>query len=152
MGYSEGEALILTQVQAVSGFAASTGNTSRGKYGILNQGRSSVYAILHPGPFEVAFVAPKTVHTDWTTIVEIWQRYKDDGSSLTDLEANVQLLLTRLNLYRHMADTTGGILDAMATVGGDILEMTAEGGKGPIWLKQEVTVAWKEESAISPAE
>jgi hypothetical protein len=150
VSYSAGEALILTQVQAVSGFG--TTNTSRGKYAILNSGNAAVYAILHPGPFEAAFAAVKTVHTDWNTIIEVWQRYKDDGTTLTNLEANVQAILTRLNLYRHMADTTNSILDAVATVGGDVIEMTAEGGGGPIWLKQEVIVAWKEESLISPAE
>ena len=145
-----GEALILTQVQAVSGLG--TTNTSRGKFGILNTGNAAAYAILRPGPFENAFVAPKCVHTDWTTVIEVWQRYKDDGTTLTNLEANVQAILTRLNLYRHMADTTNSILDATAKIGGDVLEMMSQDGGGPLWLKQEVIVAWKEESIITPAE
>lgn len=150
MSYSAGEALILTQVQNVSGFSAN--NTSRGKYGILNTGKAAVYAILRPGPFENAIVAPLTVHTDWTTIVEVWQRYKDDGSTLTDLEGNVQAILTRLNLYRKLADTTNSIVDAVANIGSEPVEVTAQGGGGPLWLKQEITVSWKEETSITPAE
>ena len=114
LSYADGEALALTQIQAVSGFAASIGNTSRGKYGILNTGKAAVYAILRPGGFQRMWMAPKCVHTDNSTIVEVWQRYKDDGTTLTDLEANVQLILARLDLYRHMGDTQNKVLDAVA--------------------------------------
>ena len=152
MSYSEGEALALAQVQAVSGFAASIGNTSRGKYGILNTGKAAVYAILRPGGFQRMWMAPKCVHTDYSTIVEVWQRYKDDGTTLTDLEANVQLILARLDLYRHMGDTQNKVLDAVAQASPEVMEMMTEDGRGPIWLKQEVTIVWKEESIVSPAE
>lgn len=152
MAYSDGEALVLTQVQAVSGFAASIGNTSRGKYGVLNSGKAAVYAILRPGPFERIWMAPLCVHTDYTTIIEMWQRYKDDGTTLTDLEANVQLILARIDQYRKLGDAQNKVLDAVASSSPEVMEMMAEDGKAPIWLKQEVTIAWKEESIVAQAE
>ena len=151
MTYSAGEALVLTVLQSASGFSAA--NTSRGKWGIRNKGTAAFYGIIRPGPFmrDNNSVGGKIVQTNWTTVIEVWQRYKEEGTSLTDLEANVAAVIAVFDPKRKLGDTTNTVQDAMITSGADVMEI-GEPGQGPNWLKQEVSVVWKEETSVTLAE
>ena len=149
MSYSAGEALILTQLQAVSSFSST--NTSRGKWGLLNTGKSDHYGIIKPGAFEREQGAMSMNQTTWQTIIQIWQRYKDDGDSMTNLETHIWNILARFDQYRKAADTTGTIVDVFANRGGEMQEMWNKDG-GLSWLKQEITITWLEQDNITYAE
>lgn len=145
MGYAAGEARLLTIVQATSGFSSS--NTSRADWGILNKGRASVYAVVvHAGTASDFFTLAcyRDVHT---AAVEIWQRYVNDGSTATNLQANVDAVRAKINTYRHGSDSSGATLDFGAVETGEIEEMWNRSG-GPHWLRQIIRVQWQE--LVSP--
>ena len=151
MSYSAGEALILTLVQAATNF--SSASTSRGKWGILNRGQSTsaAYAIAKPGPSEITWLSPTTYQARHVTIIQVWQRYKDDGDSLTNLEARVDNILTKLMPSRTLGDTTNSISGATVTSLGEVEEMWTKKGVGPAWLKQNVVIQWDEEVTVTNA-
>lgn len=145
--YSNGEAALLALIQTVTGYTSA--NTSRGKWGILNTGKSNTYAILKPGRFgRRRFVTPRTVETPWSTIIQVWQRYKDDGTSMTDLEANAALIMAKVDADPNLSDSTGTVLDSNLTTGEIVQEMWKRGG-GPAWLMWELTVEWTEQSIVT---
>lgn len=148
MSYPAGEALALTQLQQVSGFSAN--NTSRGKWKMLSSGKSDHYGILKPGSFKIS--DRSQIGTLWRTIVMIYQRYKDDGTSLTDLEANVDAVILRFRQYRKLADTTGTISDSSVVEGSEVTEIWNKGANGPAWLRQDITIEWSEENHVTYAE
>lgn len=146
--YSDGEALILTQLQAVSGF--SSANTSRGKWGILNDGISRVYGIVKPGSFNREQVAMSVNLSVFQTIIQVWYRYKDDDT-LTLLESSVSSIINRFDQYRKLADTTNTIVEAFVKEGREVEEMWTKDG-GLSWLKQDLIVEWQEHDGVSYAE
>ena len=95
MTYTAGEALLLTVVQGCTGFGST--NASRANWLVLNSGKSDHYVILRPGPFGIEWISPTNYVANYTTVVELWQRYKDDGSSQT-------------SLYGHIANLMAGIM------------------------------------------
>lgn len=147
MSYSAGEALILARVQAITGYTL--GNTSRGDWGILNHGKAATYAIIRPGPFVRMWEGSTSNIATWTTIVEIWQRYTDDSTTLTNLEANVANVIAGIDAYKRMGDTTGFLIDFSLTSGSEVLSKWEKGGNGPAWLSQELSVTWKEEVDVT---
>lgn len=148
--YSQGEALVLAQLQAVSGFSAE--NTSRGKWGILNTGKSAFYGIIKPGPVATRFMTGTAKGWDYGTLIQIWQRYKDDGTTLTDLEARVELVKARFDAYRLLGDTSGSIENSEVTALSEVQERWKRGNNGPSWLMQEITITWKEQAIVTFAE
>lgn len=148
MGYSDGEALALTQLQNVSGFTSA--NTSRGKWGLLNTGNSDHYGILKPGKWRKS--DRSQIGTIWQTIIAVYQRYKDDGTSLIALEANAAAIKLRFEQYRKLGDATGNISDSEPISGSEVTEVWTKGGNGPSWLKQEITIEWSEENHVTYAE
>ena len=89
--------------------------------------------------------------TTYQTIIQVWQRYKDDGDTLLDLEANIDLIIARFDQYRKLADTTNTLLDATLTNGGQVEEMWNQAG-GLSWLKQELIITWLEYDQVTYAE
>lgn len=145
--YANGEAALLALIQTVTGYSSS--NTSRGKWGILNTGKSNTYAILKPGRFGGRqFAAPTCVQTTWSTVIQVWQRYKDDGTSMTDLEANVAKIIAKIDADPNLGDSTGTVLDSNLRSGEVVQEMWRNGG-GPAWLMWELTVEWTEQSIVT---
>lgn len=149
MSYLAGEALVLTQLQAVTGFSST--NTSRGKWGILNSGKSDNYGIVKPGAFSRTEIAMSANLTNWQTIIQVWQRYKDDGVTLTDLETLTDAVISRFDQYRKLGDTTGAIVESFITGGGEAQEMWNKSG-GLSWLKQDLIVTWQEHTNVSYSE
>src|SRR3990167_6247132 len=119
--YPEGEVLILTKLQSVTGF--NSNNTGRGKWGLLNSGRDDNYGILKPGIFDREQIAMSANQSKFITVIQVWQRYKDDVDSLTTLETHVKNILAYFDKWRKVADTTGTIVDVFIRQGREIEEM-----------------------------
>jgi len=151
MSYQTGEANWLTRLQAMSQFTGN--NSARGKWGLMNRGADNQYAILKPGPAERVMISSIVRQNTWRTIIQLWQRYKDDGTSMTDLEALVSAVLTELDKYRFIgAGADAAIQDANITEVRETQEIRATPSGGPLWLMVELVGEWNEEETISPAE
>jgi len=85
------------------------------------------------------------------TVIQVWQRYVDDGDSLTNLEGHVKNVITRFDAYPQLGDTTGTIVEAMITDGREAEEQWTKDG-ALVWLKQDLIVTWREQDVISYAE
>ena len=149
MSYAAGETLALTVLQSVTGFAST--NTSRGKWGILNSGASDHYGILKPGAFERTQGAMSMNISTFQTIVQVWQRYKDDGDTLTSLEAHVDNILAAFDAKRKIGDTTGTIVDAFMGEGREVTERWAKDG-ALAWLSQDLVLTWQEHNNVTYSE
>lgn len=149
MAYAEGEALALTVLQGVEGFSPE--NTSRGKWGILNSGGSDHYGILKPGAFEREQVAINTNGSNYQTIIQVWQRYRDDGDTLISLEKYVAEILEVFDQERKLADTTGTIIDSFINAGREVTERWNKDG-GLVWLSQDLILDWIEHDSVTYTE
>lgn len=152
MTESAGLTLIETQVKAVTGFNGTPTNVSISKWGILNSGISDHYAVIRPGPAERPRLTMRIRDQQYRTVIEVWQRYKDDGTTLTSLLTHVNNITARLDKYRKLADTTGTIRNADASSLGDVTEQWRDNADGPSWLKREINVDWTEETNVTYAE
>jgi len=149
MSYKTGEKLIEAQIHDVAGFDSS--NVTRGDWKLLNSGYSDHYAILKRGETAYEWVG-KSHAENHRTIIEIWQRVKDDQASYDLLNDYVDVVKDRLDSYRKLADTTGTLRDANLTSAGNITEQWRNNADGPAWLKIELYVDWTEENYVTFAE
>lgn len=148
MSYADGEAKVLTLLQGMDDFDRR--NSARGNWKPLNSGASDHYAIVKPGPFAVA---PETLGggtsvTTWRTLVEVWQRWVDDGPTVVALEALVGAVIAHLERYPSL---DGAALFAWVAGGGEMQQRWLKEG-GPMWAVQEVYVDWQEERFVAVAE
>ena len=146
MSYSAGEALLLTRVQACTGFSST--NTARAKWGLLDSGASDHYAILKAGRTDITWITLKDYQVTYRTIVQVWQRYVDDGVTSTNLYGYVANLFAILS-YPHLA---GGLVDSTIESISEVQERWKAGSDGPQWLMQEIEVSWVEQTEVSFAE
>lgn len=145
MSYSTGEAALLTVIRTISGFTAA--NTSRGKWGVLNQGKAAYYVILRNGGWSTEYSSFTNLQTRYRTAVEVWQRYRDDGTTYTDLLGHVNDLKVGIEPER-LFNGAAGVIDATVREAGEPTEMWNKGG-GPAWLKQEFIVEWLYELEVN---
>lgn len=145
--YADGEKLIATKVKYCEKFGPD--NVTQCNWKVLNTGKADHYAILRPGPFDIEWLTPTVYRGNYTTIVEVWQRYKDDGVSQNNLYLLIGYLMTGLQPERFMDDTTGTIQDATISGSGAVAEMWNRGGRGPAWLKWEINVNWKQQVEVT---
>ena len=146
MGYPDGEAAILTRLQAVSGFDAD--NTSRGDWRILNSGASRQYGILRMGPWVNPTQAMTTIRPEYRTVIELFYRLKDDSTTATGLQGVIEDVTASLVTYRKMGDSTN-VLRARVSGGGEMQE-TVVGNT--TFFKSEVYIDWQAQNAITYAE
>lgn len=149
MSYYAGELLILAQVQQATGFTAN--NVVIGKWNVLNQGTARNYVIIKRGAFARSQAAMSTNEATWQTILQVWERYKDDGETYNLLMQDVDNVIARLDQYRKAGDTTGKIIDVFLSAGREPEEMWNKSG-GLSWLKQDLVVTWKEHTEVTYAE
>jgi hypothetical protein len=151
VSYSSGEALALTRIRACTGF--DTTNTSRSDWKILNGGKSDHYAVLHLGAFTQEWISPRVYKANWQTVIEIWQRYKDETTTPSNLYTHIANIMAGLAPYRKLGDTTNVIEDANTRSGGAIEEMwQRKNGAGPQWLKWDLLLEWSEEVTVNYSE
>lgn len=145
MTYSVVEALILTRLQGMTAF--NSGNSSRGKWGMLNSGRADQYAILRPGARVRDKISTLTVRDTYQTVIELWQRYKDDGETMTDLETLVDNVTAEIDKYRRGGDTTNLISKMRVPEVREFLQIGPP--DGPDWLRADVIVETVEHNDIT---
>lgn len=150
MSESAGLTLLAVQIKALTSFDAD--NTSICKWGILNSGRNDHYVIIRPGPAAITGLTFATKDRTYRTIVEVWQRYIDDGSSVTDLLGYCEQIVNRIDEYRKLADTTAALRDANVIEMGEVTEQWRNNADGPAWLKRDLIVEWHEEAEVDYAE
>lgn len=151
-GYSDGEALVLARLQAITGSVWTTTNTARGKWKLLDSGAANHYAILRMGAGTNDPLALSANMRHWQTVIEVWVSVTDDGTSYTNLLAYHEAILDKFDTARLLGDTGGTVSDARCTRWDAVEERWIAGG-GPRWLVQNFYIDWTEESgAISYAE
>lgn len=142
MSYSQGEAAILTRLQAHEDF--SSDNATRGDYGLLNSGHDNVYLVVRPGdPGEQEYITFRVYVVAWNTVIEVWQRYLNETTTLTDLEANVEKIKTQMESYPQLG--LSQVQYSIMTIGTPTEQWT-EDGSALVWLKQEINIQWQEQS------
>jgi hypothetical protein len=146
MTYAAAETLLYNRVLACASFDAD--NSSQANWKVLNSGKSDHYAILHVGKSSLDWTTLGQYTITWRCIVEVWQRYKDDGTTATSLYGYVNDLLPIL-AYPHLGGT---ITDSTLEAIGEAEEMWRQGDNGPLWLRQNLTIAWQEETNVTFAE
>ena len=146
MAYITGENLIATVVKAHANFDAD--NTFQAKWGCIDSGKDDHYAIIKSGGTVPVFITPTIYQSEHRTIIQVWKRYKDDGSTSTDLYGYVGNVVTQIMNTEHLGDTGTIVQNSTVEEVGQVMEMRASGG-GPAWLKQEVVVLWREQTKSS---
>lgn len=149
MTESAGITLIYTQVIAATGFTSS--NVTIAEWGILNSGKSDHYAIIKPGAANRPPLSFNVRDNEYRTVIEVWQRYKDDGTPLVTLLGHVDNIIARLDPRRKLVDTTGTVRDANVSGMSEVTEQWTKDG-GVSWLKREVYLDWIEEESVSYVE
>ena len=147
MSYEAGEALWLARIRAMSQFDA--GNSSRGKWGIRNTGKSNQYAILKPGLHTREMIGFNRRVNHYQTIIQLWQKYSEDGQSAIDLTTLTSSVLAYLDTYPQMGDATNTVIGGEIT---EVREMQQIPPEAPVWLFVELVGSWDEEASITFAE
>jgi len=150
MTYAHGETNIKALIQTIPAFSA--GTVTRKNWRVMNQGKASCYAVLKKGSFTRSYQAKTLVITTWSTLCEVWQRYKDETVSANDLDDRCQDVIDKIDVYRLLNDDEDEILDAKVSRGDAPQEVWLNGGAGPAWLMATLTIEWKEEQEITFAE
>jgi hypothetical protein len=146
MTYSAGEVLIESLIKTATNYESL--NVGRGKWDILNSGKSQTYAIIKPGAAGRIFSGHNVIDNRWVTVVQVWQMYSSDGNALANLEANVANLLAKIDAKPRLGDTTNTIADSNVFTVGEVMEMwNADGGL--TWLRQDIFITWLEQTAVT---
>lgn len=146
MSYSSGEALILTALRAHANYDSD--NTSRGNWRVLNSGKAEYYAVLRMGPTTNAPNSMASALTTWTTQIMLYRRYLDDGTTATNLQADVQTVIEHLEQYATLSDTNNTVVDAQITAVSEMQEISMF-ENGPVYLLSIIDMIWQEERQIT---
>ncbi len=141
----------LTRLRVMTQFDQN--NSARGKWSLLNSGKASRYAILKPGARtrrESGLAGQKM--ESMQTVIQVYQRYKDDGTSLTDLETLTEAIINELDTYPYIGDTGSSVVGAHIVEVREYQEILASDGGGPLWLLAELVGETNEETNVTLAE
>lgn len=140
MSEATGEAAVLATLRLATGFSST--NTALANWKLLNTGKDDHYGIVKAGPFtRESSSALGSYDATWSTVVEVWQRYKNDVDSYTSLRTHIDNVIAKFDAYPQLGDV---VFDSMITEGGEVEEMWRENSDGPSWLKRDLTVTWQE--------
>ena len=153
MTESAGMTLIAALVNGLSNFTStgSTPNITIADWSVLNKGFSNHYAILRPGPTERPRISMRMRDTQYRTIIEVWQQYVNDGTTVVSVIGNADAIAAQIDKYRKLGDTGGTIRESDVSGFGEVRTWPADANT-PTWLVREVYVDWKEESTPAYAE
>ena len=142
MAYTDGETAILNRIKAHADY--NTANTDQNDWKKLNRGNKAYYAIVRPNqePAELEFISLAGYVIRWVTVVEVWQRYKDDGSTQASLFGNVQKIITQLQPYKKLG--LSNVHNSTISSVTPPQQAWRENEAGPSWLTQELSVIWEE--------
>lgn len=141
MSYPSGEALILTALRDHANYTAN--NSSRGNWQILNSGRSAYYAVLRMGVASNEQHGMSSALTVWRTQIMLYRSYKDDGTTATNLQADVQTVLEHMEQYAQLNDSNDTVVDAQI-VGISEMQQTQMFENGPVYLMTIIDMDWQE--------
>ena len=144
MGYADGEALLLTRIQALDYFGAA--NTARGDWKILNSGNDDHYAILRRDNLSIEWITFTDYVRTWTTIIEVWQRYVDDSTTQSDLYTHASEIFDVM-AYPHLGDSSTVLDSSIDNSPAPVEKWTKDGG--PKWLSCEIVIRWKEQTSVT---
>ena len=152
MGYSTGEANILTRLRAMGDWDVN--NSVREDWQILNTGSSAKYAILRQGEHgnnaDLSSIGGITKFHNWQTVIEVWQKYDTPGTDPTALESLADSIIDELWKYPYLGggQSSGHYIN---DIGGSEMQerWLSDGAKFAVL---EVTIEWQEEKTITPAE
>lgn len=155
MSYSTIEGYWLGKLQDMPQFDGS--NSSRGKWGMLNSGKSAYYAILKPGAHTHTWITMGGMGSsgaavwqhNYRTIIQLWQRYTADGDALIALEELDKAVSTYLARYRKLGDTSGVVQDGDIIESREVIQIPAD---APAWLMVELVGECLYEETITFAE
>ena len=133
MSYSTIEARIQTLIQALDDFG--TADVVRGDYRVLDRG-SAPYVVLRPGGFERM---PHTFaggrKTEWSIVVELFEKYIGDGTEQTNLEGHRQAIIDTADAYPTLNGLSGVHFATLSS--GEIPRPVYDAdGSGPFFLLQ----------------
>jgi len=146
MSYKTGEDLIFALVKTATNFNAN--NTYQANWKALNKGKDDHYAILRSGESTVEWITLRGYITHYQTIIEIWQRYRDDSTTQTTLYGYIGNILNKLQGTPKLGDKGSTIQDSSVSVANTPEEMWTNNANGPSWLRWKITVKWDELSSI----
>lgn len=147
MSYGDGEAAIAALLARSTTF--NRHNVSRGDWKPLNSGASDHYAVLRPGEWtNMPDALGGDAVTTWRTVVEVWQRWADDGPTVLALQAHVAAAVEYLERYPSL----GGVALMAGVAGGSAMQERWREQGGPQWAVQEVYLDWQEERFYEFAE
>lgn len=156
MAYIDGERLAAEQVASVTGF--STTNVGRGsKWKYLNIGDSDHYAILHKGQWVEDWTTLQEAGHNHRTLIDVIQKVTTaNDQTLVDNYDNlltyVDDIVTRLEQYRKLGDTSSIVRDANVTGGDDVKELWINQGTTLAWIYTTIYLDWSEDERITFAE
>src|SRR5574338_1361584 len=107
MAYTDGEALVLSRLQSITGSVWTSANTARGKWGLLNSGASDHYAVLKMGSGSNSSLALSANMRHFTTVIQVWVSYVDDGTSYTNALGYHEAILDKFDAANRLGDTGG---------------------------------------------
>lgn len=148
--YKTGENALLVLVQGVNGFDGL--NTSVANWKILSSGYSDHYAVLKKGEEVREWITLRQLQEQYRTVVEVWQRMKDDTTTYDELLNHADNLKSRIDTYRMLDDDSGAVFDANCTGTSVVTEQWRNNSDGPSWLKIDLYVDWSEQNVITLAE
>jgi len=149
LAYSDGEALILTQIQATDDFNSS--NSIRNNWNLLNNGKSAHYCIVRRGPFTRQQRGMGGSYLNrWITVAELWVKLIDYDQALLSIEQKEATISARFDAFRKAGDNAfGNIQDVFVRGGEEIVEMIPTAGRSPTWVKQNLIIEWQEEANVT---
>jgi len=137
MSYATIEAAVQTLLQALDNFASA--DVTRGDWRVLDSG-GAPYAVLYPGPFAAAVGGDWGQHViDWTVNCEVFERYLDNGTSETSLEATRQAVIDALLSYPTLNGVSGVTL-VLPERAEPIQYVYDESGGGPFFVMQRISI------------
>lgn len=158
MSYAAGEAAALTILRTLSYFDADNSCSFENKtfdamYGQMSKGPARSYAFLRRGAFKREWLTLTRLQTTWETVIEIWVRNIDPGSTYQTLAQIGQAVVDEFDKYITLNDTAGVQYSALAR--GDepeIVELRRRWGAKNEYMKQNLTLVWREETTPARAD
>jgi len=146
MAYNTGETAILTRIRLHASYDAD--NTSQAKWDLLNKGTSAYYAILRPGDGDAPLEwITYTVYTvTWETVIEVWQRYTEPNTTAVALWGHVQEIIAQTAPQNKLGLTSVQNAGPVAVRAPVEMRNPKKNRGSPLWLKQEVSLEWIEQS------
>lgn len=146
MGYSTGEAAILTLIRALTGY--NSGNTARQDWKPLHSGKATTYAILRPGAWSTERASSVGYHDHWSTVIEVWRRYVDDTRPAL-LQDDVDTIVAQIRAYPTL-NGASGVQDSNIVGGPEMVEVELKNSS--LWARWDINCEWTEETTVTYAE